>query len=314
MNYFIYPLKNMRITQSYTSTYSHRPHWYNSKNYKDYPIDDGGKDGGREGIYCPCDEMVVTAIKGIGNSKITNTIWLVSTSKVYTPTFNDYAFMTLTHSNDSDFKNIKVGTKFKRGQLIVHEGENVGVATHIHMTFGRGSSNNWITNSNGKTVIKGDTKKPEEVCYVDTNFTVIHSSGGIKWITKPVAVGNPIPRNENNNQIEILVSNLRARKEPSISNNIVGYIKKGIYNITEVSKKSDYVWYKIGEYWIAYSSEWAKLYNKITLDTDKKPQKEDSNNNQDKGENNEKVNKYNIFTIIFKLLKKLMTFLQQIIK
>ena len=69
---------------------------------------DGGKDGGREGIYCPCDEMRVTAIKGVGNKNITNTIWLVSTTKVQTPTFNDYAFMTLTHSNDSDFKNIKV--------------------------------------------------------------------------------------------------------------------------------------------------------------------------------------------------------------
>ena len=81
-----------------------------------------------------------------------------------------------------------------------------------------------------------------------------------------------------------------------------------------MSKKSDYVWYKIDEYWIAYSSEWAKIYNKITPDTDKKPQKEDSNNNQNKDNNDEKVNKDNIFTIIFKLFKKLITFLQQIIK
>ena len=89
MNYFVYPMKYMRITQSYSGTASHKLHWYNSKNYKDYPIDDGGRDSGRDGIYCPCDEMVVTQIKGVGNNKITNTIWLVSTTKVKTPTFND---------------------------------------------------------------------------------------------------------------------------------------------------------------------------------------------------------------------------------
>ena len=88
MNYFVYPMKYMRITQSYSGTASHKLHWYNSKNYKDYPIDDGGRDSGRDGIYCPCDEMVVTQIKGVGNNKITNTIWLVSTTKVKTPTFS----------------------------------------------------------------------------------------------------------------------------------------------------------------------------------------------------------------------------------
>ena len=56
MNYFVYPMKYMRITQSYSGTASHKLHWYNSKNYKDYPIDDGGRDSGRDGIYCPCDE------------------------------------------------------------------------------------------------------------------------------------------------------------------------------------------------------------------------------------------------------------------
>ncbi|MDD6879093.1 MAG: hypothetical protein PUD59_02555, partial [bacterium] len=188
MNYFIYPMKNMRITQNYNGSTSHKLHWYNSKNYKDYPIDDGGVNSSREGIYCPCDEMKVTAIKGVGNSKITNTIWLVSTSKVQTPTFNDYAFMTLTHSNDSDFKNIKVGTVFKRGNLIVNEGENVNVPTHIHMTFGRGSSNTWVTNSNGKTVMKGNTLKPEQVCYLDTSFTKVIKNGGISWQKKPIVI------------------------------------------------------------------------------------------------------------------------------
>ena len=262
MNYFIYPLRNMRITQNYSGNTSHKLHWYNSKNYKDYPIDDGGKDGGREGIYCPCDEMRVTAIKGVGNKNITNTIWLVSTTKVQTPTFNDYAFMTLTHSNDSDFKNIKVGTKFKRGELIVREGENVRVATHIHMTFGRGSSNSWIYNSNKKLVIKGNTKKPEEVCYIDTNVTTIKNSGGIKWVMKPKYIGIPVSRNTKVDQIEIKATNLRVRKEPGLSSKIEGYINKGIYNITSTATKDKYTWYKIDNYWIAFDKKWAVIYKK----------------------------------------------------
>ena len=250
----------MRITQSYTGTYSHTRSWKNSKDYKDYPIDDGGKDGGREGIYCPCDEMKVTAIKGVKNNSITNTIWLVSTSKVITPTFTDYAFMVLTHSNNVDFKNIKVGKKFKRGELIVKEGENVNVATHIHMSFGRGTSNNWLYNSNGQIVVKGDTKKPEEVCYLDKSFTNVINSGGIKWVVKPTTFGTPVKRNNKVPQIEVLVDNLRARK--TANGTILGYVRKGIYNTKSNIKTGGYVWYNVEDFWMAYSATWAKLYQK----------------------------------------------------
>ena len=96
-NYMVYPLKNMRITCRYDE-YSHAKHNIGVTDGKiDYPIDDGGKDTGKDPIYCPCDEMIVTAIRGIGSSITTNTIWLVSTTQVVTPTFTDYAFMTLTH-------------------------------------------------------------------------------------------------------------------------------------------------------------------------------------------------------------------------
>lgn len=274
MNYFIYPLKNMRITQNYNSEYSHKKDWYNSKDYKDYPIDDGGENTTREGIYCPCDEMIVTEIKGVGNNKITNTIWLKSTTKVTTPTFTDIAFMTLTHSNDKDFKNIKVGTKFKRGDLIVYEGENVNVATHIHMVFGRGTSNNWINNSNKALVIKGDCKKPEEVCFIDKSFTKIINDGEIKWVEIPKRLGTSIKKDETKDQIEILVDNLRARKD--VNGTILGYINKGIYNILDVKKDDNYTWYKIENFWIAYSDEWAKLYNK------KQEQKEETTNKNEK--------------------------------
>ena len=83
MKNFTFGMKNMRITQSYNGTTSHKPHWYNSKNYADYPIDIAGIDAGREPYYATVD-MKVVAIKGIGTS-VTNTIWLVATEKCNTP-------------------------------------------------------------------------------------------------------------------------------------------------------------------------------------------------------------------------------------
>lgn len=255
----------MRITQTYSGSTSHQKHWNNGANYKDYPIDDGGKDGGREAIYCPCDEMVVTAIKGVGNSA-TNTVWLVSTSFVYTPTFYDIAFMTLTHANDSDFENMTVGKKFHRGDILCYEGTDGASSNHIHITCGRGNSDTWIQNSNGSWVILGDTKKPEEVFYLDSSFTNVLNEGGISWKRLPKeTVGTPVSRDGSKNQIEIQVSNLNARKNPSLGGEILGYVEPGIYDYLGVTEQEGYSWYQIEDFYIAYQEGWGKLYPKEVL-------------------------------------------------
>lgn len=180
-NYMIYPLKKMKITCRYDE-YSHKEHNVGvTDGNVDYPIDDGGNDSGIDPIYCPCDEMKITALKGIGNSDVTNTIWLVSTSPVITPTFTDYVYITLTHSNDDDVKDLYVGQIFKRGEIICYEGKDGATANHIHMTCGRGQSFNWKLNSNNKWVIDGNSKKPEEVFYIDKKFTTILNSGNLEW-------------------------------------------------------------------------------------------------------------------------------------
>ena len=64
--------------------------------------------------------MKVVAIKGINNPNYTNTIWLVSTTKVIAPNFTDIAYMALTHSNDDDLKRIfqLINDAEDRSQLI----------------------------------------------------------------------------------------------------------------------------------------------------------------------------------------------------
>ena len=78
-NYLIYPCRVMRITQNCSGTTSHLPH---KKGYpSDFPIDEGCDDSKRSYIYCPCDEMKIVRIYGVGSGG-TNTLWLESTSKV----------------------------------------------------------------------------------------------------------------------------------------------------------------------------------------------------------------------------------------
>lgn len=264
-NYMIYPMKNMRITCRYDEG-SHKNHNINTTNYKDYPIDDAGIDTGKDPIYCPCDEMKVVAIRGINNSSVTNTVWLISTSKVITPTFVDDVFMTLTHSDDSDLEKLYVGKIFKRGEIICHEGKNGTTANHIHIVVGRGYSDNWIENSNKKWVISGNCQVPEKIFFVDKKFTHILNSGNLNWKylqEKTIdIIGTPVARNTNVNQVEVLIDNLNLRESYSTSSKRIGYIRKGIYNVTEIKNNEGYTWLKVENYWIATSPEWTKYYPK----------------------------------------------------
>ena len=188
MKNFTFGMKNMRITQSYNGTVSHKPHWYNSKDYADYPIDIAGIDGGQD-IYYATVDMQVMAIKGIHNS-MTNTIWLVATEKCNTPSGVFKPFIMLTHWNDSDpyIKNLKVGSIVKMGSPICEEGVDGATANHLHLVCGnalRGCGNGFIQNSNGKWVSKGYCLKPEEVMFIDKEFTNILSTNDLTFREKP---------------------------------------------------------------------------------------------------------------------------------
>lgn len=186
-NYLTYPCKVMRITQNYNGKTSHYPHTVGSP--KDYPVDEGGKDTGRDGLYCDCDEMKIVRLYGAGNGG-TNTIWVESTSKVhFADGTRDYACGMAIHPNDSDFKSLYVGKKFKRGDLICKEGSDGATANHLHISFGKGKikGNGWKKNSKGKYVLDctGGAYKPEALFYIDPAFTTVMSKGGINFKNLP---------------------------------------------------------------------------------------------------------------------------------
>lgn len=192
-NYLIYPCKILRITQNYNGRTSHYPH--TTGNIKDYPFDEACKDSSRDYMYCPCDQMVVKKIYGVGN-RGTNTIWLESSSKVYfADGTSDYFTMMVIHPNDDDLKKLKVGQIFKRGDKICREGVDGATGNHLHISGGKGKmlGSGWSCNSNGKYVLTttNNTFKPERLFYIDLKFTSVISKGGIAFINLPESAYAP---------------------------------------------------------------------------------------------------------------------------
>lgn len=182
-NFLIYPTKVMRITQTYLGKTSHYPHTTGTP--KDYPFDEACTDGGRDWLYCPCDEMKLIRIYGVGNGG-TNTIWLQSTKKVdFADSTSDYFTMQITHPEDSDLKRLSVGQKFKRGKKICREGSDGATGNHLHISGGKGTmtGNGWALNSNGKWVLTTTHGgfKPEKLFFLDPNFTKVDSSAGLTF-------------------------------------------------------------------------------------------------------------------------------------
>jgi len=199
-----YPMKIMRITQSYSGTTSHKPHWYgrykNSKGkyvygtlpgLKDWPVDEGGKDQDRDAMYAPCD-LVVKKIYGRGNRGV-NTIWLESTEKVeFANGTVNYVTLMVTHPNDSDIKRLYEGMVIKKGAYVCYEGTDGASGNHLHISVGNGkmSGGGWAQNANGKWVltVTGSPLKPEDAFYIDPIFTTVKSKGGIAFKTLPKAL------------------------------------------------------------------------------------------------------------------------------
>lgn len=181
-----YPFKTMRITQTYNGGTSHRPHTTGSP--KDYPIDEGGKDGGRDAMYAPCDVKIVR-IYGVGTGG-TNSMWVQSTEKVtFANGKTDYMTMQITHPNDSDLRRLKVGQVVRKRNILCYEGTDGATGNHIHLSIGMGTmtGNGWTLNSNNKWVLttSNGTVKPEAAFYVDPKFTKIDDSNGLKFKTLP---------------------------------------------------------------------------------------------------------------------------------
>ena len=125
---------------------------------------------------------------------------------------------------------VKKGDKVNHNTILGTTGAT-GQATGIHLHL-------------GLRPIGGDYENPETYDYIP-----------------PSDIVNPVERNDNMNQIEVIKDKLRVRKSPSLKGEILGYAKIGFYNYSETSESDGYIWYKIGEAnWIAGVDGYTKIY------------------------------------------------------
>ena len=182
MKKFYFGMETMRVTQNYNGTASHYNHSHGTP--ADYPIDCAGVDGQQSAYFAPVD-MRVVAIRGVGNYA-TNTIWLETVEPVQTPTFTDIVWLTLTHWNDGSITSkFKVGDVIKAGSIIAYEGTDGAAANHLHITCGRGHCDSWLQNDKGSWVMSGESLPPEQVMYINDDFTKCVTSNGLVFKSMP---------------------------------------------------------------------------------------------------------------------------------
>ena len=306
--YAIYPFKYMNITQRHDQG-NHVPHWQDSTNYSDKPWDEACKDSDRS-YFEPQNDFVIEQVLGLNGDNTTNSVRLKSVNKLYIPYKKDpdYLYITLTHMNEDNLKLVYKGEILKKGTKILLEGTD-GYATgnHFHITANLGGYYGLLKNSNGSWCYTYDKSLlPNEAFYVDTDYTILLNTAGYKFQNLPeeevVYVGNPVTRNEDVNQIEVIVTQLNCRKEPSLDGEFVGFVNKGIYNYTDTKVVDDYTWYNIGIGWIAYNSSWEILYPKQSISSNEEEMTDHTEPTPPEISVDEESKKLNIFQRIIKFI------------
>lgn len=76
-----------------------------------------------------------------------------------------------------------------------------------------------------------------------------------------IKITAPVERNENINQIRVIVDNLRVRTSSSTNSSVLGFTQnKDIYNDLETYNDGTYIWHRIDkEQWIADNGEWLEI-------------------------------------------------------
>lgn len=177
-------------------------------------------------IFAPYDGVVLSTVTN--QSKATtgygNTIW-IRHPKLGWSTF--YAHLSSVK--------VKKGQTVKKGDVIAIMG-STGKSTgpHLHLGVQYIGKSTW---------------------YNPANFEVPDD--------KP-AIVKPVSRDETKDQIKVIVTQLRVRKDHSTSSEIIGVSEKGgIYNYYETFKDNKYTWYRLADnQWIANDGKYLEVYPK----------------------------------------------------
>ena len=161
-----FPMNNINVSQGYgvgTHEYS-------------YALDLCGKDGSAEDIFAPFDCKITKLYQPKDTKKHATEVWITSTCKVLCPN-GYYGYLTMSLTHPKEISNMKLGTKFKQGQLICHEG-TTGSATgnHVHLELSVGTTAGWDSAMIKKhgVYVNVNRVKPEEYLFVKESAKIIN--------------------------------------------------------------------------------------------------------------------------------------------
>ena len=171
-----FPMEILRVTQGYgfsvdgvsAYTFSHS---------KQYALDLGGRDGGKDWLYAPFD-CVVKRIYGIYNA-----VWFQSTDKVMCADgVARILVMMCIHMNNSDKRalGLYAGKRLAQGDRCYREGV-AGYATgnHVHMEIGEGPFTGGGWHAEGSQWVINNKLIPSKVLFVGQD--VIMKNPVYKW-------------------------------------------------------------------------------------------------------------------------------------
>lgn len=193
---FKFPMEYLRVTQGELDTYSHAG---------SLAMDFGGKDGGADRLYCPCDMLVKRC-----RQKANGELYLESTLPVlFADGTTDYARLLCLHDNAF---NVVEGQVLKQGDYFYDEGGMGGgkpgrYANHVHIEAGKGKwkSTTQSMNSRGTFVIEKQAHLYD--LFILGNDVQILNNGGYNW--KRVSdIEQPEP--EINTELQAEVDKLKA--------------------------------------------------------------------------------------------------------
>lgn len=150
--------------------------------------------------------------------------------------------------------NVRKGDRVKKGDIIGRMGNSgYSFGNHLHFELRKGAND------------RAHVVDPLEYLMLENRAVIVSTQSlyhdRIKY--RGTTIGTPVPRDQNRDQIEILITDLNVRNAPSINADSLGFCTKGLYNYTARQTAGDFDWYEIeSERWVAYSDKWATLYPK----------------------------------------------------
>lgn len=239
MQWAVFPLRHTWISQGMNGAVSHRD---------TLAIDFGTlKDNRDTNLYAPFDGIIVfhdSMSKG-------GALAFQSKKKVmFADGREDYMTLITAHDNNPP----KVGTEFRQGEVYSHMGTAGNVALHCHLEVQVGKFEKWHDYTRQGYYKWPNTIEPYHALFLtdDTYIKEETSVAHYPWIVMP-SVTKDVERNELVDQIQILVSGLRVRTEPSVDGQTLGYANEyGFYDVLEKRGDALYTWYRIsGIEWVA---------------------------------------------------------------